>query len=139
MIIKAYCHINLTMLYRATYLKQDVQHIRNKEMGLQIVSIFPIYSRKYLSLSDLDLKVIWRKKIFQFKRHCSFHVKITYTNQNTSNNGEIDLNMREKANCMVSSGFCDLDLQTDNYCILSRYFNNVILCSIFLKEEAKYK
>ena len=41
---------------------------------------------------------------------------------------------------MVISGFCDLDLdlQTDNYGILSRYFNNVILCSIFLKEEAKY-
>ena len=42
---------------------------------------------------------------------------------------------------MVISGFCDLDLdlQTDNYGgILSRYFKNVILCSIFLKGEAKY-
>ena len=40
---------------------------------------------------------------------------------------------------MVISGFCDLDLdlQTDNYDILSRYFNNVILWSIFLKEEVK--
>ena len=39
---------------------------------------------------------------------------------------------------MVISGFCDLDLQTDNKGILSCYFNNVILYSIFLKEEAKY-
>ena len=41
---------------------------------------------------------------------------------------------------MVIFGFCDLDLdlQTDNLGILSRYFNNVILWSIFLKEEAIY-
>ena len=41
---------------------------------------------------------------------------------------------------MVISGFCDLDLdlQTDNYDILSRYSNSVILCNIFLKEEANY-
>ena len=41
---------------------------------------------------------------------------------------------------MVISGFCDLDLdhQTDNLGILSRYFNNVRLESIFLKEEAIY-
>ena len=41
---------------------------------------------------------------------------------------------------MVISGFCDLDLdpQTNNLGILSRYFNNVILESIFLKEEAIY-
>ena len=41
---------------------------------------------------------------------------------------------------MVISGFCDLDLdlQTDNLSILSRYFNNVILESISLKDEAIY-
>ena len=41
---------------------------------------------------------------------------------------------------MVISGFCDLDidLQTDNQGTLSCYFNNVILCSIFLKEKAKH-
>ena len=41
---------------------------------------------------------------------------------------------------MVISGFCDpdLDLQTDNLGILSRYFNNIILWSIFLKKEAIY-
>ena len=38
----------------------------------------------------------------------------------------------------ISSFFdLDLDLQTDNYGILSRYFNNVLLGGIFLKEEAK--
>ena len=38
---------------------------------------------------------------------------------------------------MIISGFSDLDLdlKTDNYGIISRYFNNVILCSIFLKEK----
>ena len=41
---------------------------------------------------------------------------------------------------MVISGFCDLDLdfQTDNLGILSHYFNNVILWSLFLKDEAIY-
>ena len=39
---------------------------------------------------------------------------------------------------MVISGLCDLDLQTDNSGILSRYLNNLKLCSIFLKEEAKH-
>ena len=41
---------------------------------------------------------------------------------------------------MVISGFCELDLdpQTDNLGILSRYLNNVILESIFLKKEAIY-
>ena len=39
---------------------------------------------------------------------------------------------------MVISGFNDLELQTDNYDIVSRYFNNLILCSMFLKEEAKH-
>ena len=41
---------------------------------------------------------------------------------------------------MIISGFSDLDLdlKTDNYGIFLRYFNNVILCSILLKEEAKY-
>ena len=38
---------------------------------------------------------------------------------------------------MVISDFCDLDLdlQIDNYGILSRYFNNVILCSIFFQKK----
>ena len=66
------------------------------------------------------------------------YAKIKYINQITSNNGEIDLNIAKIAHFTVISGFCDLDLQTDNYGILSRYFNNVILCSILLKEEAKY-
>ena len=39
---------------------------------------------------------------------------------------------------MVISGFCDLDPQTDNLGILSRSFDNVILESILLKEEAIY-
>ena len=44
------------------------------------------------------------------------YVKIKYTNQTTSNNGEIDLNMCKNRSFMVISGFCDLDLdlQTDN-------------------------
>ena len=42
------------------------------------------------------------------------------------------------ANFLVISGFCDLDLQTDNKGILSRYLNNLKLCSIFLKEETKH-
>ena len=44
------------------------------------------------------------------------------------------------ARFMVTSCFCDLDLdlQTDNLGILSRHFNNVILCSIFLKIKAIY-
>ena len=38
---------------------------------------------------------------------------------------------------MVISGFCDLDLdlQTDNLGILSRYFNILMLCSIFLRKK----
>ena len=44
------------------------------------------------------------------------YVKITYKNQNPSNNGEIYINMCENHSFMVISGFCDLDLdlQTDN-------------------------
>ena len=38
---------------------------------------------------------------------------------------------------MVISGLCDLDLdlETDNYGISSRYFNNVKLCSLFTKKK----
>ena len=61
------CYFN-NVLPCSIFLKQAVQHTRNKEIGLQIVSIFPIYNQKYSSFSefDLDLEVIWRIKLCQF-------------------------------------------------------------------------
>ena len=67
MIIKAYRHIILTMF------------------------------QKYESFIDLDLEVIWRIKYFSFKSIVVAYVKIKYTNKNTSNNGDIDLNMCKKS------------------------------------------
>ena len=91
------CYFN-NVLPCSIFLKQAVQHTRNKEISLQIVSMFLIYSQKYSSFSDLDLdlEVIWRLKlIFGLKGIVVAYVKNTYKNQTTSNNGEIDLNMCE--------------------------------------------
>ena len=54
-------------------------------------------TKKDLSLSDLDLRGIWRKNDFRFKGIVVADVKIKYTTQITSNNGKIDLNIGE--NC----------------------------------------
>ena len=64
------CYFNNVILC-SIVLKQEVQYTQNKESALLIVSIFPIYSQKYENLSDLDLEVIWRIKLFLFKRHCT--------------------------------------------------------------------
>ena len=80
------------------------------------MSIFPINSQKYSSFSDLDLdlEVYGGLNYFSLKGIVVAYVKNTYKNQTASNNGEIDLNMCKNRSFMVISGFCDLDLQTDN-------------------------